>query len=329
MINLYLFTKNRNVLSAFKKIQKSRTFALSIYNPVHYRHILTRDQDSFFAYIDISSFTPAEKTKLISYVTRQRTFDYGILDPETWIKDPAALFLKGASDYIPGRALHGELATRRIKKAVDFYVMESAGDEINPVDTNPEETRVTTWETIVEGNSYTFVLMFIEIDMIKDWASHSGETHIHDVMDHFYNHLGKIITPLHGRVWIKTEYGALVLFPFAGSAGPIIIECFKLQLNKIISSAEEYPYKTILSYKIALDIGTTQYLTRGNTGTIISDSVNYIFHLGHQYAKKGNFYLTNRVYADIPPGLLDYFTSAGVFQEKELHRMILPGFVEN
>ncbi len=326
MTNIYLFSKNRKILQAFKKIQKSRTFALSIYNPKHYKHILSRDQDLFFTYLDLSSFTPAEKKKLISYVTRQQKFDYGILDPETWVKDPAALFHKGASDYIPGRALSGELSTKRIKSAIGFYFMESAEDKEEDADPGPVEIHETTWETIVEGNSYTFILMFIEIDMIKDWASHSGKSHINDVMDHFYHHLEKVITPLHGRIWIRTEYGALILFPFSGSTGHIIIECFKLQLNKIISSAEEYPYKTILSYKIALDIGTTQYLTRGNTGNIISDSVNYIFHLGHQYTPKGNFYLTNRIYADIPPGLLDYFTSAGNFQGKTIHRMILPKF---
>ncbi len=327
MINLYLFTKNRKILSSFKKIQKSRTFSLSIYNPVHYKRILTRDQDSFFAYIDISSFSSTEKKKLITYVTRQRKFDYGILDPENWIKDPAALFHKGASDYIAGNVLEKELSTRRVKSAVNFYFMESAGDETGTSDPGLPETHETTWETIVEGNSYTFILMFIEIDMIKDWASHSGKSHINDVMDHFYRHLERIITPLHGRIWIKTEYGALVLFPFAGSTGPLIIECFKLQLNKIISSAEEYPYKTILSYKIALDVGTTQYLTSGNTGNIISDSVNYIFHLGHQYVPKGNFYVTNRIYTDIPPGLLDYFVPAGNFQGKTIHRMVLPMFV--
>ena len=326
MVNLYLFTKNRKILSYFKKIQKSRTFALTIYNPVHYKRILSGETDTFFAYIDISSFSSAEKKKLLAYVTRQKKFDYGILDPETWLQDPAALFYKGASDYIPGRTLEGQISTRRINRAVNFYLIESVVDDKKEDKQDPAETYGTSWETIVEGNSYTFVLMFIEIDMIKEWAAHSGTKHINDVMDHFYQHLKSIITPLHGRIWIKTEYGALVLFPFAGSSSPLIIECFKLQLNKIIISTEIYPYKTILSYKIALDIGTTQYLTRGNTGNIISDSVNYIFHLGNKFLQKGNFYLTNRIYNDIPLGLLDFFVDAGIFQGKTIHRMILPNF---
>ncbi len=327
MINIYLFTKKRKIISFFNKIRKARTFSLTIYNPVNYRKILTNDSDYFFAYIDISSFTSSEKRKFLTYITRQRKFDYGILDPENWIVDSASLFHKGASDYLPGPAIIGEISTKRIKDAINFYMIESAESDIGEPDSHSETILLkSSWDIIAEGNSYTFIFMFIEIDMIKDWASHSGKAHINDVMNHFYKHLQNTINPLHGRIWIKTEYGALVLFPYAGSATPIILECFKLVLDKIIISAEEYPYKTILSYKIALDIGTTKYLTKGNTGSIVSDSVNYIFHLGNQYAKAGNFYLTNLIYEDIPSGLLNYFALAGNFQDKTIHRMLLPDF---
>lgn len=323
MINLYLLTKSAIILSFFEKINKSRTFALTIYNPNNYRTILAEDSEYFFAYIDISSFSVSEQKKVLNYISHQRKFDYGVLDPENSIKDPGALFHRGASDYIPGRALNKKITTQRIKQAVDFYSIEEAEEDMLPAE--PEEiTTGTTWDTIVEGNSYTFILLFIEIDMIEEWVLHSGKKHINTVMDHFYRHLEKIITPLHGRIWIKTEYGALVLIPYAGSSTPVIIECFKLQLNKTIISAEEYPFKTILSYKIALDIGTTQYLARGNTGNIISDSINYIFHLGHQYAEAGNFYLTKRTYDDIPQGLLEFFTVSGNFQNKTIYKMRQP-----
>ncbi len=87
-----------------------------------------------------------------------------------------------------------------------------------------------------------------------------------------------------------------------------------------------FVYSTILSYRMSLDIGNTKYLTIGNTGNIISDSVNFIFHFGKQYASPGNFYLTGRVHEDIPPGLLDNFSVSERFEDRTIYRMKLPIF---
>ncbi len=330
MTEIYLFSKNRKVLTFFNKLKRSRTFSLIVYNPSNYRKILSKNNDPFFAYIDISSFNSGERTRALAFITRQRKFDYGIIDPDSKIDDPAALFHKGASDYIPGSFIRGSITVNRIKKAVTFYTMEPLEEEEEKVHAfNKQETAKlsgSNWDLIKAGESYSFIFMYIEIDIVQEWISNSGKEHIDTVMNYFYKHLHTVIKPLNGRVWMKTNYGALVLFPYAGSATPVIIEAFKLILNRLIISAEVYPFKTMLSYKIALDIGSTQYQIRGNTGNIVSDSINYIFHLGTQYAERGNLYLTNRIYTDIPPGLLDYFTLSGNFEGKTLHKMKLPVF---
>ncbi len=320
---IYLFSKNRKILSFFAKLKKSRTFSLVIYNPVNYRKILSAETGSIFAYIDLSGFTAVQKNKLITFITRQRKFDFGIIDPENWVKDPASLFFKGASDYIPKSAITGTISVKRVKEAVSFYSQE---DTEYSQDNTEGIFSGSNWDMIKTGQSYTFIFMFIEIDILEEWIANSGKTHLESIMDYFYNHLNEVIKPLNGKIWIKTNYGALVLFPYSGSATPVIIESFKLILNKLIISAEVYPFKTILSYKIALDLGTTKYLDRGNTGNIVSDSVNYIFHLGNQYIEKGNLYLTNRIFEDIPPGLMEYFVISGDFQGKTIHRMKLPRF---
>ncbi len=326
MKSIYLFSKNSKVLSFFDKLKHSRTFSLIIYNPSNYRKILSKSSGHFFAYIDISGFNSTERPKVMTFVTRQKKFDYGIIDPDNWIKDPASLFHKGASDYIPGSFIKGTISVNRVRHAVTFYTMETVEEETSSEKGDSAEPSGSNWDLIKVGSSYSFIFMFIEIDIIEEWISNSGREHLDTVMNYFYKHLYTVIKPLNGRVWMKTRYGALVLFPYAGSSTPVIIESFKLVLNRLIISAEIYPFKTILSYKIALDIGSTKYQVSGKTGNIVSDSVNYIFHLGNQYAERGNFYITNRIHSDIPPGLLDYFTLLGDFEGKTIHRMKLPKF---
>lgn len=327
MIDIYLFSKNSRVLSFFKKIRNSRAFSLVIYNPVNYKTILKNTSGAIFVYIDVSSFDDSERKKLITYITRQKRFDFGIIDPKNNINDPAELFYQGASDYLGKDALKQEAKIKRIKNAVEFYSIESVEDEELTIPVFEDMTTMLSghnWDKIKVGNEYTFCMLHIEIDILPEWATKSGKAHIEEVIEFFYSHLNKIITPINGRLWIKTDYGGLVLFPYDGSCTSIIIECMKLVMNRIIFSAEEYTYSAILSYRMSLDIGNTKYLTSGNTGNIISDSVNFIFHFGKKYAEPGNFYLTGRVQEDIPPGLIDIFCPSERFEDRTIYRMKLP-----
>lgn len=330
MLEIYLFSKNNKVLSYFKKIRKSKLFSIVVYNPKNYKQILRNINQDIFVYMDISSFDDLEQKQIINYITRQKRFDFGIIDPKNNITDSANLFHKGASDYI-GKSLlaEGEAKAGRIKNSVIFYTIEDAEDQISEppsFDDIPTMLSGHNWDNIVIGNEYTFCMLHIEIDILPEWASKSGRAHIEEVMNFFYSHINRIITPLNGRMWMKSDFGGMVLFPYDGSCTPIIIECIKLVMDRIIFSAEEYTYNTILTYKIAMDIGNTKYLTSGNTGNIISDSVNFIFHFGKQYAKPGNFYLTGRLKEDIPPGLLDYFYTGSRFQDRTIYQMKLPVF---
>ncbi|MCK5200414.1 MAG: hypothetical protein KAR21_18785 [Spirochaetales bacterium] len=329
MIDIYLFSKNRKVLSFFKIIRNSKTFSLVIYNPVNYKTILRTTTQTTFVYVDVSSFEDSERKKLINYITRQKRFDFGIIDPKNSISDPAELFYHGASDYMGKDVLKHEAKVKRIKNAIDYYSIESVEDELSAIpvfEDMPTMLSGHNWDNIKVGNEYTFCMLHIEIDILQEWASKSGKAHIEEVMEFFYSHIDKIITPINGRMWMKTDFGGLVLFPYDGSCTSIIIECIKLVMNRIIFSAEEYTYSTILSYRMSLDIGNTKYLTSGNTGNIISDSVNFIFHFGKQYALPGNFYLTGRVHEDIPPGLMDKFCPSERFEDRTIYRMKLPVF---
>jgi len=327
VIDIYLFSKNNKTLSFFKKLRRSKSFSITVYNPDKYKTILRNTDQNTFVYFEVSSFDSSERGKAINYLKRQNRFDFGIIDPNNLVEDPADLFHYGASDYIGKSLMSDDAKPGRIRNAVNFYVVDSAEDDFAEVpvfEDMPTMLSGHNWDNIKVGNEYTFCMLYIEIDILPEWLIKSGKAHIEEVMDSFYNHLHRTITPLNGRVWMKTDFGGLVLFPYDGSCTPIIIECIKLIMNKIIISAEEYSYSTILTYRMAMDIGNTKYLTSGNTGNIISDSVNFIFHFGKQYAEPGNFYLTGRVKEDIPPGLLDKFYSGDIFHERNIYKMELP-----
>jgi hypothetical protein len=166
--------------------------------------------------------------------------------------------------------------------------------------------------------------MYTELDLHSDWKKKSGKLHLDKVGTDFHNFIERWVTPINGRIWMWEQFGGLVLFPFDGTNCEALLTCFKLMLNRTIISTEEFSYDILLSYRIALDIGNTVYKKRGETGTVISDTVNFLFHLGKRFADPGKLYLTDNVAAFIPSGLRDYFVPAGDFEGKTLQRMRLP-----
>ena len=70
-------------------------------------------------------------------------------------------------------------------------------------------------------------------------------------------------------------------------------------------------------------IGNLTY-ARENVGSVVSDSLNSIFHLGRDFAQRGHFYATDEVLRFGHPALKDYFLDAGHFEGRRILRMRMP-----
>jgi hypothetical protein len=120
------------------------------------------------------------------------------------------------------------------------------------------------------------------------------------------------------------EFNGLALFPFDGSSCDAVIPCLRLMLANRIFSAD-FPFlSTALSYRIALHIGSTVYRRKGDTGEIVSDALNSVFHLGRRFLAPGNFTITKAVYDRVPECLKSCFREGGAYDGTAIMRMRLP-----
>jgi hypothetical protein len=72
-------------------------------------------------------------------------------------------------------------------------------------------------------------------------------------------------------------------------------------------------------FVFALHYGKTPFKAPGKTGTIISEAVNFIFHLGTKFAKPSRLSISEDVPADIiPDQLKDMFVNAGTFEDSKI-----------
>ena len=120
------------------------------------------------------------------------------------------------------------------------------------------------------------------------------------------------------------DFEGLILFPFNGGKCNAILTCFRLMLSQKIYSVENPHFRNMLSIRIAIHIGNTIYRKAGDTGMIVSDSINTIFNMGRKFGDPGNFYLSKQVLRFTHEGLKGCFIPAGNYKGMKIVRMKLP-----
>ena len=88
-------------------------------------------------------------------------------------------------------------------------------------------------------------------------------------------------------------------FPLPDSASAAPLCGLRIILSRVFYDVEESLLPGRLIFHMALSVGTTVY-QKGDTGRIVSDGVNSIFHLGRKYAQPGQFLLTAEASALAP-----------------------------
>lgn len=313
MKRLILVTDRRDSLPCFDTVERSKSFEFEVRALKDLKNLLTNGYT--FLYLDIGTMKEREVRRTVRMLEAQEEVSYGIVDPNGIIPDPADLFHGGASDYIGPHMTGQKIPTARFLQAAEFYPVE---------DEEVSRDGDLSWADIREGEEYPFFFLYAEIDLVPEWKSKSGSGLISGVLKTFENHLCRVFAPLGGQLWMRNEYGALFLFPFSEGASDIIPVCMRLILNRVLISTEVYSYGQLLPYHFALDRGTTVYRRKDETGTLISDSVNFIFHLGQQHTPEGHFVLSDRVVDHIPEGLEECFIPHGEYHGRELRRMRMP-----
>jgi hypothetical protein len=97
----------------------------------------------------------------------------------------------------------------------------------------------------------------------------------------------------------------------------------RILLSSIFYDVEESLLPGRLSFRMALSLGATVYHEH-DTGRIVSDAINSIFHLGQRFTPPGQFLLTAEAYDLVPPALREFFLPSGTFEGRRILRMLRP-----
>jgi hypothetical protein len=319
-MKIYLISNNKKIEKNFAGLSKSKKHTLQIAPVSELKKTIAGISSGSFMYLDVSSLESTEVPRIIKLLSKLDGSHYGVIDPNGRITDIAELFLcHRASDYIDAAILHKGVLPKRIDHIMKFRQIEDP-DEKNRLLKKNYILSGCDWKNICEGNEYTFCLMFIELDD-KARLKRLSPEQFTAITGAFRGYVEETVSPMKGRLWIWLDVGGLVLFPFDGRKCESFVAALRLMINRKLLSAELVTLDINLSYRIAMHIGNTLYRSKGETGTIVADSLNTVFHLGKKYAQPCSLHVTEDIFPFIHPGLADYFIPAGEYEGRKIMRM--------
>jgi hypothetical protein len=322
-MDILIFSDNKALIKVFTGLKGGKDLSITAHPRGTLKQILKTAPANVFMYVDIDSLPAKEHGKLLKSLQKPESRAFGIIDGKGSIKDPASIFHLGASDYIGKELLKKGLDAKRIKEAMAFR--EITGQDAPAArDISSFTLSGRDWTKIKVGNEYTFCMVLLELDNKKEMRQSYGGEKLNEILTSFQKFVANAVALHHGKIWMWQDYGGLLLFPFDGESCDAILACVRLIMNRNIISAEQFDVDILLSYRIAMHLGNTVYQKRGETGNIISDAINSVFHLGQKYADPESLTMTEILSPFIPQGLEKLFVPAGEYEGRKILRMRRP-----
>ncbi|MDR0876466.1 MAG: hypothetical protein LBN21_00310 [Treponema sp.] len=172
------------------------------------------------------------------------------------------------------------------------------------------------WSSIRSGTTANFFFLFVSLSGKTNLRSRLSESDIRTVKNRLRDFLQQRLLEAAPLLWMETESNCLFLIPPRAANGQAAVTASLLMImGTPLMSIEKLGLSIPVDITFALHYGSTIFRAPGKTGTVVSDAVNYVFHLGAKHAEAGRL----TVSADVPPaaipeGLTDLFADAGEYE---------------
>ncbi|MCL2792209.1 MAG: hypothetical protein FWD87_03885 [Spirochaetaceae bacterium] len=280
-------------------------------------------------YLDISSLSSSELKKILGSLKKSRPGSFwGIIDPKGAAEDPALFFFDSACDYIgPALVKKGlnkkrfDIAFSNISKAkapssTAKDQSQSMGKQKSATSPSSKVKLPTSkfegWKSIHSGATAPFFFLFVSLPI----KSQAREAAFNAVKNRLRDVLQQALSNADALLWMDKENTCLFLVPArAPNAMAAIEAALKVILNSRIICVEKLGISHPVDFTFAMHYGKTLFRAPGKTGSVVSEAVNYIYHLGEKQAEAGRLTISDEVPEEVlPKGLRDLFSPVGDFE---------------
>jgi len=326
-MRVLLFGKNRKRRPAKGKPVKG--FFLETYPLDDLPAMIPSLQDGSLVYLDLEGLATTQRQKVLSVILENPELLFGVIDPTGAVTDIGALFHAGAVDYLGKKMRGSRLDVKRISQVLSFADIpemgEDSGEAVSPAQAGaaPEDASADGWSRIIPGKEYEFAILFVEVDGSEELKKKHEPDNLTGAMETFRSYVERIAAQHGGRTWMWSQFGGLVLFPLKNGSSGAPVCGLRLLLSRIFYDVEESVLPGYISFHMALSIGTTVYRLR-DTGEIISESLNSVFHLGKKYTRPSQFFISVEAMGLVSEKLKALCVPVGSYEGRRIFRLIPP-----
>ncbi|MDR0623483.1 MAG: hypothetical protein LBG10_03540 [Treponema sp.] len=322
-MKVFLFSAKKN--TAFTGDKKTAALAQTLPPDALGRH---NPGAGDISYLDISGLSPADLKKALTRLKKSCLHSsWGILDPKGEAPDPAEFFFAGAADYIGPKPIKGGIGKKRVAAALAWREAGSQGSAPGtaaaPGADDPGQGgrklpggKFEGWDSIRSGTAAPFFFLFVSLSGKTNLRSRLGEASFAAVKTRLRDVLQQNLQDSQALLWMETESNCLFLIPPRAANGKAAVEAsLRMIAGGPLIGIEKLGLPIPVDFTFVLHYGNTIFRAPGKTGTVVSDAVNYIFHLGTKYAGPGRLTISAGVSDEaIPEGLSGFFVKAGIFE---------------
>jgi len=270
-----------------------------------------------FVYIDVDAdLDPARLADIASKLASAEACSWGFLDRAGKMEDPAAFFFEGAKDYVGPRLFRAGLSPERLGRLMAFAGAKACPDEADDAEAAARPFR--GWSALALGDEIRVRFCYAAVGNQRELLERIGEKRLNKLKEDFAAFLETRAKDCGGISWIREKSGNLLLFPPRDEGMNPILAAFRLLLDRALIGYEVFRLETPLTFRFAFHAGTTMWRPPGSTGTVVSDDVNFIFHMGVKAAEDGGITVSAEAERCLPACLRDLFSPAGDFEGRAL-----------
>ena len=330
-MRVVVFTKKPIAARAKFPRRPRRGPEVEVHPLAYMRRVLPTLEAGLLVYADVSGLSDIERARTIALLAKTDGLLFGLIDPAGKVSDVANLFHAGAVDYIGKEFRRTGLPAKRLERVLAFA--GARRPRAQPPQPEQSPSVADGWAGVVPGEERPFAFLLVEVDGADEMKRRYGQENLSHALSTFRAFIERLVAQHDGRIWMWTGFGGLALFPLRAaeaharwepSSGSSPVVCgLRIALSRIFFDVEESPLPSRLSFRMALSTGHTYY-HENDTGRIVSDAINSIFHLGRRFVRAGQFMLTAEACENAPPPIRGLLQPAGVFEGRRIFRMQIP-----
>jgi len=281
-----------------------------------------------FSYLNIAGLDGNERRKTMLAIRRRcGQTAWGVADPQGDLDDPAMVFFMGACDYLGPKVFTQGVDKARTRDVRAYALFRLECDDTRASVPAPSSSSAGAdaeafggWKVVKPGVIYPFYFLFIAASAQMNLKTRLGESGYIAFRDRLRAQIQQMLAEADPLLWMETDTTAIYLIPSTARTGRnVIIACLRLILGTPIFGYERLGLPFPIEFTCAMHHGSTEFAVPGKTGTIVSDAVNFIFHLGAKCAQPERLTISSDVDRSvIPPSLRELFVDAGVFEGRSL-----------